>query len=84
MVPVLLLLAAMAAAAFAQCDITGNWTSSLSPDPSSVVHIEIFQDDEGNIVVHATPWGGLQSCRFAFHARLPARLCLLHFDCQTS
>jgi hypothetical protein len=57
--PSAVILLALLGAVVAQCDLTGNWTSTLSPNPSSVVHIEIFQDAEGNIVVRATPWAGM-------------------------
>eukprot|EP01116_Phalansterium_solitarium_P001606 TRINITY_DN11420_c0_g1_i1.p2 TRINITY_DN11420_c0_g1~~TRINITY_DN11420_c0_g1_i1.p2 ORF type:complete len:487 (-),score=117.32 TRINITY_DN11420_c0_g1_i1:129-1589(-) len=37
------------------CVLTGNWTSL--PVSSSLVHIEVFQNSNGSLVVHATPWG---------------------------
>ncbi len=44
----------------AQCDLTGNWTSTLVANATSdVVHIEITQFPNGSIVVLATPWGGV-------------------------
>ena len=69
-------LACLLSAADAQCDLTGNWTSTLTPnpDPSTIVHIEIVQDDQGNIVVR------LESCTWCLFGRWRWRAILVPTD----